>query len=412
VTPPPGAQPDAPAHDQAAPGAATTAAPTAEPPADALARLLADVHLAPWSHDFFALLRRVEALSGSPGFGRALRPSQEPLRLGQEAELDFASAPITRLELDRPFAPRLGVRFFGLLGPQGALPLHLTSWVRDRQRNNGDDTAARFLDLFHHRMLALLYRTWADAQPVVQHDRPERDRYAVWLGAQIGLAGPAPHSAQQQHRRGSADHGASRIADHAQLHQAGLLVSRSRHPEGLASILRQHFGVPVRIEEHVPHWLGLEIEDRSRLGWSLRHPRSLDTPPALLGRNTVIGHKRWDRQFKFRIVLGPLDLANYRAFLPGQPRGLALADWVCRYVGRDLGWELALRLHPDHLPEPRLGRGVALGHTSWLVRPGAAGRTRRQAGVLRLQPSQLGARPVAAPRQDTTSTSTPSRRTP
>ena len=40
---------------------------------------------------------------------------------------------------------------FGLLGPNGPLPLHLTEYVRERLRHHADPTFARFLDLFHHR---------------------------------------------------------------------------------------------------------------------------------------------------------------------------------------------------------------------------------------------------------------------
>ena len=65
-------------------------------------------------------------------------------------------------------------RLFGLLGPNGPLPLHLTEYARERLRHAGDPTLSRFLDIFHHRFLALFYRAWAQAQPHVNRDRPER----------------------------------------------------------------------------------------------------------------------------------------------------------------------------------------------------------------------------------------------
>ena len=66
--------------------------------------------------------------------------------------MTFASGLLAHLrpgEGDAP--PRLTVNFFGLLGPNGPLPLHLTEYARDRLRNSDDPTMARFLDLFHHR---------------------------------------------------------------------------------------------------------------------------------------------------------------------------------------------------------------------------------------------------------------------
>ena len=43
--------------------------------------------------------------------------------------------------------------FLGLLGPQGALPLHLTNYAHYRQQHTNDTTLVRFLDVFHHRVL-------------------------------------------------------------------------------------------------------------------------------------------------------------------------------------------------------------------------------------------------------------------
>ena len=150
----------------------------------------------------------------------------------------FAVSALAGLEHGSRGAPRLLVRFFGLFGPQGPMPLHLTEYVRERRRQHADPTPERFFDIFHHRLLSLFYRAWAQSQPVVQHDRPHDDRYAAWLGSTIGVAGLAP-----QH---------DALPPTARQYQAGLLASRSRHPEGLAKLLARHFGMAVRIEEHVP----------------------------------------------------------------------------------------------------------------------------------------------------------------
>ena len=52
----------------------------------------------------------------------------------------------------------------------------------------GDPTLSRFLDVFNHRFLALFYRAWAQAQPYVNHDRPETDRFTTYVGAFFGMA--------------------------------------------------------------------------------------------------------------------------------------------------------------------------------------------------------------------------------
>jgi type VI secretion system protein ImpH len=326
----------------------------------ALNALFDAVESRPWDFDFYALMRRIDALRpDQPALGLAQRPSQEALRIGQSPELDFAPAAIARFERkgDRP--PLLGVRFFGLLGPHGPMPLHLTEYVRERLHQRSDPASARFLDVFHHRMTSLFYRAWAQSQPVVQQDRPKDDRYATWLGATFGLNRHLP--------------GADSLREHAKLHQAGFIASRSRHPEALTKVLRQYFGVPVALQSHVGQWLMVAAEDRSRLGFARNRPERSQVPHAELGLSANAGHKVWDRQYKFRLSLGPLTLQQYLDFLPGGRAFEPLRDWVRILAGQDLQWDAQLVLRKTEVPEPRLDRRMRLGVTSWM---GRGGRTR------------------------------------
>ena len=346
-----------------------TASPEDERAAS-LAALLRSLAEAPREHDFFAVLRRVEALRPEqPRIGFALRPSQEALRLGQDPELAFSPAALESFTLDARPAPRLGVRFFGLLGPQGPMPLHLTEYVRERLRSRSDPTLARFLDVFHHRLLSLFYRTWAQAQPTVHHDRPGADRFAAWLGTSFG-AEPDGDARQRA------------LPENARLFQAGLLGSRSRHPEGLVKLLRQYFRVPVRIEQHAAQWLVLEREDRSRLGYSRSRPERVNGVAPQLGASATSGSKWRDRQYKFRIDIGPLTLPQYEDFLPGGRAWRRVCEWVRQYTGLDLRWDVQLTLARAHVPAPRLSGSARLGVSTWIGRTGAA----RDRSDLRLRP--------------------------
>ncbi|MDQ6640852.1 MAG: type VI secretion system baseplate subunit TssG [Pseudomonadota bacterium] len=334
-----------------------------------LARLFAALAAAPREHDFFAVLRQVESLRpDQPRVGFALRPSQEALRLGQDGELAFAPAALESFDAGARPAPRLGVRFLGLLGPQGPMPLHFTEYVRERLRFRGDATLARFLDIFHHRLLALFYRAWAQAQPTVHHDRPGDDRFGAWLGAGYGAE--------------SGNAAARSVPETARLFQAGLLGARSRHPEGLSKLLRQYFHVPVRIEQHVANWMTLASEDRSKLGYSRSRAERSSSATPQLGLSATSGSKWRDRQYKFRLAIGPLTLAQYQDFLPGARTWLRLREWVQLYAGLDLLWDVELTLARAQVPEPRLGQAVRLGVTTWIGRVGA-GRDRND---LRLRP--------------------------
>jgi len=302
---------------------------------------------APYRHDFYQALRRLECLYlDKPRWGRALRPSDEPLRLGQDADLAFAPAPLASLEAGENGTPaRLQVRLFGLFGPNGPLPIHITEYVRHRVRHAGDSTLSRFLDLLHHRFIALFYRAWAQAQPHVNHDRADRDAFLTYIGSFIGLA---PQSLR--HR--------DSVPDLAKLFHVSTLIRQVRDADGLAAIVHQFFRVPVRIEQFVGHWLVLAPGDRTRLGIG----------GGGLGAGAVAGGRVWDHQSKFRIHLGPLTLEQYEAFLPGPGRSLLrqLVDWVRFYLCFELDWDVRLHLKREQVPALKLGVQGRLGWTTWL----------------------------------------------
>lgn len=389
----------APAAHQAAASAANADAAAAAAAA-ALADLLQSVQADPSAFDFFALLRRVDSLRRHlPRTGEAQRPRQEALRLAQAPELDFAPAPLHALEWPPAgsgrTAPRLAVRFFGLLGPMGPMPLHFTEVVRERLLHHGDATLAHFLDLFHHRLLSLFYRAWAQSQPVVHLDRPAEDRFRVWLGALAGV----PPITNLGANLGAGGSGA--LPPQALVYQAGWLTARSRHPEMLVKVIGQFFGVRARVEEHVGQWLPMAREDRTRLSFARNRPERNATPPAGLGRSANAGSRVWDRQYRFRLQLGPLTHAQVLSFLPGGEAWPRLLHWVRLLAGREMQWELQLDLAAGEQPPPRLGRtpGLSprLGLTSRIGRVGHAGEALStapsSAGPTSIEPRALRLRP-------------------
>jgi type VI secretion system protein ImpH len=335
-------------------------------------KLLQDVQQQPWSHDFYAVLRRIEALHADrPRLGKALRPRDEPLRLGQDAELDFAVASLSSLRVNASGKPRLGQRFFGLFGPMGPMPLHLSEYVRDRERQHADPALARFADTFHHRSLLLFYRAWAQSQPAVHLDRRSDDAFSRWIGAVAGLAQP-----EFEH--------ADSLAVDAKRHRAAILARSAKTAEGLTKLLRGWFDVPVRLESYVGQWLHTREEDRTRLV-RRNHPQ----PRNVLGHSAVAGDRVWDRQYKFRLHLGPLTLAQYRQFLPGQCSITELRDWVRQYVGLGLAFDVVTHLVGAQVPRLALGGRRAaspqLGWTTWLGKRGA----HADRSDLRLSPARL-----------------------
>ena len=165
--------------------------------------------------------------------------------------------------------PRLAVRFFGLLGPNGPLPLHLTEYalkrLRYRQGSHHDRTFAWFLDIFHHRMLSLFYRAWANNEPTVSFDRPESDRFADYVGSLAGLGMPSLRERDD-------------ISDLTKLYYCGWLSSQTKPAEGLQAMLADYFKLQVCIEEFIGEWMTLPEEHLCRIG-RITYMDALVKPP-------------------------------------------------------------------------------------------------------------------------------------
>jgi type VI secretion system protein ImpH len=300
----------------------------------------------PYAFDFNAALRHLECYYRErPLLGRSARPSDDAIRLGQIASLQFAPSAIAEFIHNPETVPQLRVFFFGLFGPNGPLPLHLTDFAWHRIRDARDTTLTDFADMFHHRLLCLFYRAWADKEPTVQLDRPQQDRFSRYMGSLLGVG-----DASLQNR--------DDYPDHAKLHFAAHLGCQTQHSEGLKSMIEDFFQVPTKIEEFIGEWL--EIPQNSYC--------YLDDNPSTgqLGVSAIIGTKSWQCQHKFRIILGPLNLAEYESFLPAGNRLKKLLALVNNYVGFELNWDLNLFLKKDEVPGIELSRYGRLGWTSWL----------------------------------------------
>jgi type VI secretion system protein ImpH len=304
----------------------------------------------PWRHDFFHALRWIDARHrDQPRLGTARRPLNEALRLGQAPDLSFAPAALHRVRTDGK-KPRIEVRFFGLFGPNGPLPLHLTEYARGRILHEGDLSFSRFADLFHHRMLLLFYRAWAQAQPTVSMDRPDDDRFAQHVSALVGLGEPSLRNRDA-------------APDHARLYFSGLLSRQARNAEGLEKLLSGVTGHRVSVEQFVGAWLKLPDSERTRIG---RSAGSRHNPTACLGRGAVLGGTVWDRQHNFRIHIGALDADAFDRLLPDGALLPTVVALVEHYVGAEFGWDLRLQHEAREIRPSRVGRHGRLGWTSWL----------------------------------------------
>lgn len=322
---------------------------------------------APWAFDFFQAVRLLERLRPNRArVGRDARPEREAVRFRAHNSLAFPASPIQGLEspdgrapdpaeLDGPVVAR--VNHFGLTGPMGALPLPYTELlVRLPEPNETPRAVADFLDVFNHRLVAMLYRAWERNRPLLGHEDGTLGAFRAWLLAPLGLRDPDS--------RRAATIGAS-VPEEALLWLAPLFADRRRSLHSLVAALRDQFEETVVVEQFHPRRLRLPVEERSRLG------------SAELGVSTILGESVPDATSTILIRVGPLDLARHLEFQPGGPAWRRLAGLVRLFLDDQLDFAVQLVLRRQDVPGCRLGgdeaqdqgggNGLgALGRSTWL----------------------------------------------
>jgi type VI secretion system protein ImpH len=304
---------------------------------------------APESMGFFELLRRLER--DQMRFGRSGGPSKEPARLGQRARLTFGTRDVAGFHPGMP--PKVDIEVLGLLGPEGALPLHMTRWIlgrlSDRWFTDGSDAASdtTFLDfcnLLQHRMMALYWRAWADARPEVQieHDAAGRVRALVEALAGVALPGTKPKLPDVQTR--------------LKKRHATALGRQVYSVERLTAYLSDVLEAPVRIVEFLGTWTEFPPRLQTRLG--RQH--------AQLGRSAVVGARSFQRQTLVELQVGPLTLARFTEFLANPALTARLRHAIRHAMGREMEFNLRLVLSREEIPDTRLGHSE-LGRTTWLA---------------------------------------------
>ncbi|MEM0907219.1 MAG: type VI secretion system baseplate subunit TssG [Pseudomonadota bacterium] len=315
----------------------------------------------PWRYNLFVLLRAMEReAAGAPRIGTAQRRGDDLVHLMQDPFLAFPASNVGRIE-DKGDRLDIAVKFLGLLGPHGALPLSLTEEAHFWSLAE-DDAFARFLDIFNNRFIQLFFRAWADARPITHHDRPQTDRFLSYVGAVVGLA------VDDQMPPGA-------VPAIAKAGFAGLLSARVKSASRLRAFLAGLFDVEIEVEEFVPTALTLAEEDQSRLG----------AANSALGVDLMVGSQVLTFDEKIRIRITVSSLADYQSFLPSGPNAVRLADAVFFYLGDELDWDVELALPTALAPAATLGVAGQLGWTGWMT-PQHPGQTATLLADARFKP--------------------------
>lgn len=261
----------------------------------------------PWRYELFQavrlLARWLRHEDGAAGIDAALRFENVLSLAFPAAEIDSV-----RMEQDGSGAPRLRLRtaVMGLLGVNGALPLHYTERIAAWEQATGDAGPRAFYDAFSNRQVALFYRAWAKYRVRGGPDDDGRDRFLALLAALGGALG------QQD----------AGLPFESMAYFAAQLRSRVVPAGLIAGVLGEYLGAQVAVEQFTGRWDVLPHGERNRLG---EHNCEV-------GVVATLGERLPRPELGIRIRVGPLPAAVFERFLPGAPGALAIAALLRQFA--------------------------------------------------------------------------------
>ena len=280
-----------------------------------------------------------------------------------------------RLDASRTDRVRITPAFLGMLGAQGALPLHYSERFALREMEARDRAPRAFLDIFSNRSVALFYAAWKKYRPHLQY---ELDRSEGFLPMHLALSGFGFRELRDRMQEG-----AGKVFDQSIAHYVAAARHRPMSAAYAQRILSDHFRVPVRIEQFVGRWCAVLEREQSRLGGARADARPV------LGSTALIGARVWQRDLRVRLHIGPLTRERFESFLPGADAATALGKMLTLLIGLCLEFEVRLMLRAEDVRGVTLPKknesGVRVGRLGWdafLVSTHAAQETRSDAGYV------------------------------
>lgn len=321
----------------------------AEPQAE---RLPGRMREQPFDYRFYQAVRLLNRLlAPREPAGRFASPSAEAVRFHSHQTLAFPPSEVRSLEVPEDGPASMSVNCFGVSGPAGEMPVVFTSYVIERQVH-GDNTLAAFLDLFNHRLVSLLYRSWEKHRFQFPYERGESEGLDRYLPHFYGMGTPGLAERLD-------------VSDDSLKFYTGLLSQSPRSASALQRLLEDYFEVPVEVVQFIGQWRALDESAQCRL-----EDDAELAPSSRLGLGAVAGDEVWDPQSTARLRLGPLTLAQYLEFLPGGGAFKALSS-LARFFSRgEVDFQVQLVLKREEAPGVRLGdegaSAARLGWVSWI----------------------------------------------
>ncbi len=315
--------------------------------------------LHPWQA--VRLLEAHQVRCGSPrlggqvsDWGQGRAAERETIRLRPSTSLAFPVADIESLQIQaasrgRPQRYLVTLTLAGLYGVTSPLPRWYAQEILWAVARDGASAPARaFLDIFHHRLLSLLYRAWRRARHEYDYIPGARDQLSRFL---LGLAGLTPDSLQSS----------SGLEPARLLRYLGLLLLRNRPAAGLEQLLTAELRswlpsqkqLKVQVIQLPPvRWVTLPADQQTRLG---RQPTG-----TALGSGPVLGRSQQDRTTYLELRIGPLSYRSLLTLTPGTAFAKRLLALSRLYLKQSVDLAIRVTVPTHEVPRSRLGTKARL----------------------------------------------------
>lgn len=299
--------------------------------------------------NFMQLCRLLEACApANPGFGTRDTAEHELVRFRPRPRVGFPAGEIASVEFgdtEYPIGfaavlspPTVRTTFMGLYGVDAAMPPHMIDEIVLREE--GHETVEAFLDLFNHRFITLLYRAWKKYRYPESFRAGGEDPHSRDLLCLTGFGwGDKPQRAG--------------LPDSRMLAVLGLLILRTRTPEGLAGVVaRVAPDAAVRVDEFFPAFAPTGAQQPLT---SMRDAAPADGQRKGLGDGYVLGRRLCHRSCTVRATIWPADTQQVRGLLPGAELHRELMAFIRLYVGIKADVHLRMEVSSRLAPKPAIG---------------------------------------------------------
>ncbi|KXU82533.1 type VI secretion protein [Paraburkholderia monticola] len=293
--------------------------------------------------NFMQLCRLLEVrVAEQPGFGTGDTPAHEPVRFRPRARTGFPAGEIAAVEFDddaQAAPPTVRTTFMGLYGVDAAMPSHMIDEIVLREE--GHEVVEAFLDQFNHRFVTLLYRAWKKYRYPESFRIGGSDAHSRNLLCLAGFGwGDKPLRAG--------------LPDSRMLALLGLLIQRTRTPEGLAGVIALAVpGIEVRVDEFFPV-LARAGKPRPLTSSAARADAANDGVRHGLGGGYVLGKRLAYRSRAVRVTLRPAGATQAHDLLPGAWLHRELMAFVQLYVGLKADVHLRMEMSSHLAPLPSI----------------------------------------------------------